>query len=643
MEYFDPSCDEEPPSDLPEQVRRSWRRLKRQGLGRNRKLKPVEGGLATLQEPLVALFRRVGPRIRQAFGAPDDAIILLTDRFGNLSVFDGGEPILARLSKRGWDTGVCFNEQHAGTNAIDIALREREPMTTAPGSHTNTTFRDVEITAIPLFGDADEVIGSLAAIIEEEAEIPGLDRILTVSAVLFEDIMRSRDTNADLSRRLDEQRTIADAMKDGTMVVNREGIVENMNKAAAHILRIDPEKSIGRDLAELLGFEPIISPIFKTGEGYTDREVRIARGGDPIHLVDTATPIINAAGEVVSVVNTFREFGRVAQVAQKFAGNYARYTFDQIIGGSPAIRKAITMARRAAQGNSNVLFLGESGTGKELFAQGLHLASERAKGPFVAINCAALPKDLIETELFGYTAGSFTGADQEGRPGKFEIATGGTIFLDEISEMPVDVQVKLLRVLQEREITRLGSTETIRVDVRFVAAMNRNVTKLIEEGRFRQDLYYRINVLEIPVPALRHRDGDVELLARHYLVHYARILDKPIRGFAPYVLDSMKRYAWPGNVRELQNFVERMVNFADGDIAGENVSLPDTVTGSEKATRETGHLPTLEEAEKDLMLRALREAEYNVTQAARLIGMTKPRFYRKAEGYKIDLKRRGQP
>lgn len=642
LEYFETAGHELAADHLPEPVRRSWRRLKKQGLKPGLDLRHATGNRPPLiQDALIALFRRAGPRIRQGFGDPDHAICLLTDRFGNLSAHDGGEPHLQLMEQRGWSERLCFNERLAGSNAIDLALRERQPVRTRPEAHTNAALQDMIVWGIPLVGEQNELIGTLGAIVEADSDNDGLDRILTVSAILFEDVMRSRGNNAELTRRLAEQRAISDAMQDGTMVVNREGVVENMNRAAALILKVDPDRSIGRKLGDLLGFEPVIAPIFATGEGYVDREVRIARNAAPVHLIDTATPIKNAAGEVVSVVNTFREFERVAKVAQRFGGNQARYSLEQILGESPAIRSAVKMARRAAQGTSNVLFVGESGTGKELFAQGLHLASDRADGPFVAINCAALPRDLIEAELFGYMPGSFTGADKDGRPGKFEIAAGGTIFLDEISEMPLDVQAKLLRVLQEREVTRLGSNETRRIDVRFVAAMNRNIVDLVEQGSFRQDLYYRINVLEIPVPSLQQREGDIELLARHYLLHYARILGKSIRGFAPGVLDTMRRYHWPGNVRELQNIVERMVNFAEGDLAGDNVTLPGKARSQGAVRRDDGAVPTLNEVERDLLMRALQRTDGNVTKAALLIGMTKPRFYRRAESHGIALRPAG--
>ncbi|MGO4560066.1 sigma-54 interaction domain-containing protein [Mesorhizobium sp. 2RAF21] len=302
----------------------------------------------------------------------------------------------------------------------------------------------------------------------------------------------------------------------------------------------------------------------------------------------------------------------------------------------------MTTARKAAVGVSNVLITGESGTGKELFAQGIHLASSRACGPFVAVNCAALPRDLIEAELFGYMPGSFTGAHKSGRPGKFEIASGGTIFLDEISEMPIDVQAKLLRVLQEREVIRVGGVDPLPVNVRVLAAMNQDIRNLVASRRFREDLYYRLNVIEIAVPALREREGDIRLLAQHYVSHYANLLKKRARGIVEPVMQRLERYRWPGNVRELQNVIERMVNFSEDELIGHGLELPDNhvLTGVEAATERL--LPvggTLAEMERHAIVRALSLTGHNVTKAAEILGVTKPRIYRMVRRHGIRLER----
>ncbi|MCG8443801.1 MAG: sigma 54-interacting transcriptional regulator [Caulobacterales bacterium] len=630
---------------VPEPVARAWSRLRQQGhLAREHFVHPDEPAPAAMPAEVIRLVRKIGPRFRLLGDEPDQTIALLVDAQGTLAAFDGGELIMRALASSGWRSGMSFREEFAGANAVDIALRDREPAHTVGAHHTVLALHDKAIHAQPLLTAGGEVLGALALITTAGANTRNAAAATSLAASLLETTLLSEGAAAELTRRLAEQRAIADAMSDGTMVINRNGIVEYMNVPAGRILRIDPERAVGSRLADMLGFEPVISPIFESGTGYSDEEVRIKRDGYAIHLIDTATPITDRAGRVASVVNTFREFGRVAQVAKKFGGNEARYSFDSVIGRSPALLDAVETARRAARGQSNVLITGESGTGKELFAQGIHLESPRAGGPFVAINCAALPLDLIESELFGYVSGSFTGASRSGRPGKFELASTGTIFLDEISEMPLDVQAKLLRVLQEREITRIGSSDPTPIDVRLVAAMNRNARSLVRDGLFREDLFYRINVIEIAIPALRERAGDVRILAEHYLQHYAALLDKPAREVIEPVMRRLERHDWPGNVRELQNTVERMVHFSDSEIIGEGLELPQGTRAEGRGLDATPDAPgtgirTLAEVEREVIVAALGKTGHNVTRAAQILAVTKPRLYRLIDRHGITLQR----
>jgi transcriptional regulator with PAS, ATPase and Fis domain len=438
---------------------------------------------------------------------------------------------------------------------------------------------------------------------------------------------------------IQEQRAIVDHISDGLLVIERDGVVRYMNSTAGRVLNLVPEQSIGKRFADLLDFTPIIQPIFESGVGYVDRELIIDSPGRHLHLMDTAIPIKNTRGEVVSIVNTFRGIQRVRKIADKLQGNHARYTFDSLIGKSEALRAAVEAARKAARGFANVLLNGESGVGKEVFAQAIHNASERADGPFIAINCAALPRDLIESELFGYTSGSFTGARKEGRPGKFESATGGTIFLDEISELPLDVQAKLLRVLQEREVVRIGDTRGIPVDVRIISACNRDLRDMIRERLFREDLFYRCNVIGITIPALRERAEDIPVLANHFLSKSAALLNKPTFRFSPALIDRMCRHAWPGNVRELENCVERMVNLCEGDQITED-DFPEFQQRANAPSSVSGMLPmSLREAERAVVEAVLRDCRFNITEAARRLGISKPTLYSKIREHEIPMER----
>jgi transcriptional regulator with PAS, ATPase and Fis domain len=445
---------------------------------------------------------------------------------------------------------------------------------------------------------------------------------------------------------LQEQTAIIEHITDGLLVVDRDLMVKHMNAAAGRILNLNPGTSIGRSFSSLLDFQPIIKPILETGEGYVDRELIITSPMRHLHLIDSAIPIKDAAGKVVSIVNSFREIQRARRIADKLSGNHARYTFESVVGNSSPLAKAVEAARKAARGFANVLLSGPSGVGKEVFAQSIHNASTRADGPFIAINCAALPRDLIESELFGYAPGSFTGAHREGRPGKFEAASGGTIFLDEISELPIDVQAKLLRVLQEREVVRVGETKGIPIDVRVISASNRDLAQLIQAKEFREDLYYRCHVIGIDLPALVERPEDISVLAYHFLRKYSQLLEKRIFAIEEDALAALVAYEWPGNVRELENLIERLVNMVDGE-AITLEDLPKTITkprlvvsleGKDQIIADEAIRP-LVDIERDALVKALRICQFNVTEAARRLGVAKPTMYAKIKAYGIAMER----
>jgi DNA-binding NtrC family response regulator len=307
----------------------------------------------------------------------------------------------------------------------------------------------------------------------------------------------------------------------------------------------------------------------------------------------------------------------------------------RLVGDSPAIRHIYAIIEKVANTPSTVLITGESGTGKELIARALHENSARHQGPFIKINCAAIPKTLMESELFGYEKGAFTGA-VGAKPGRFELAHGGTLFLDEIGEIPVEMQVKLLRALQESEFERVGGIRTTRVDVRLVAATNRDLEKEIEAGRFRKDLYYRLNVVPIVLPPLRDRKSDIPVLCAHFIEKYNKRLNKKIEGIDDEALAVLQTYPWPGNIRELENLMERLIVFSDGPRIGAR-DLPEAVRGGGSGAGQSGEPAAVpgdaslkdlvkqraQELEKDLIAKALDETNGNVTRAAKLLQISR--------------------
>ena len=320
----------------------------------------------------------------------------------------------------------------------------------------------------------------------------------------------------------------------------------------------------------------------------------------------------------------------------------ANYSWDSIIGTGEKMAQAKLMGRKAAQTESTVLLLGESGTGKELFAHAIHNDSKRNHHPFVKLNCAAIPANLLESELFGYDSGAFTGAKKGGKIGKFELANSGTIFLDEIGDMPLSMQAKILRVLQEREFERVGGNKTIQVDVRVIAATNRNLIEMVKSGDFREDLYYRLNVMQIDIPPVRERMEDLEDLIDRLLGRISDRLGKYVLGIAPGAMDLLRGYGWPGNVRELENVLERAVNLVEGDMIQAS-HLPASFTrrvrapgqpGDDEPVRELKGL--IEEVERDAISRALEQTGGNKLQTSKLLAISRSSLYEKMQKYSIE-------
>jgi len=426
--------------------------------------------------------------------------------------------------------------------------------------------------------------------------------------------------------------TILDHLPEGVVVVDRSGTLVFINRAARSILGVEPLGDIqGRPLGSIIS-SPQLDTCLSTGQELPESPIvfRVARR--TVICVGTIR-WARLENSCESLFCLFRTLESTDRLAARLSAPEPPCTFDNILGVSPAVQAAKDCALRVASGDSTVLLLGESGTGKELFARAIHWASKRAGGPFVAINCGAIPDSLLESELFGYEEGAFTGARKGGKPGKFELASGGTIFLDEIGDLPLHMQVKLLRVLEERSVERLGGTRHIPVDVRVIAATNSDLQQLVSAGRFRRDLYYRINVVPIRIPPLRERPEDIEYLARAFVRKYAQRLGRQVTGISEEALAILKAYAWPGNVRELQNVIEYAVNFERGDTITPG-SLPGDLSGVERDPGKA--VQSLESMEREAIQAALAmfgSDGKGKQAAARALGIHLSTFYRKLKRY----------
>ncbi len=437
---------------------------------------------------------------------------------------------------------------------------------------------------------------------------------------------------------------------EGLIITDPEGFIVKANRAYADFLGVRLEDMIGKHVTEVVE-NTRMHVVARTGVAEI-AQVQKIRGHE---MICSRIPVFEG-GKVAVVVGKimFKDVDDLFAMTERFAALkkelefykselskrlVARYSFESIIGGSEALERVVALGRKVARSDSTVLLRGESGTGKELFAHAIHVESNRALGPFVKVNCAAIPETLFESELFGYKPGAFTGAQKHGKKGKFALADRGTIFLDEVSELPASMQVKLLRVLQEREIEPVGAVEPESIDVRVVAATNKDLAALLAQGAFRQDLYYRLNVVKLEIPALRERRGDIPLVAERLLRQLEKETGVPVEGLAPDVEEVLKAYAWPGNVRELRNVLEQALYVKSGNVIRRR-DLPraivDSVEGAGAGEGASSLRFVLRQTEEQVIRRALQEARGDKLAAAARLGISRSSLYAKIEQYRIE-------
>lgn len=466
----------------------------------------------------------------------------------------------------------------------------------------------------------------------------------------LQELVHTEKQQAEELRELyNRSRALLESIADGLLAVDREGGVAEVNTMAARIFGLQQEALKGRAIDELAEDTPPLSEWLRKGEQFSQRVITLNAASGRVAVMANLQPVLDAEAQVSGAVLIFREMGEVGRLVNRVIGVQRTFAFEDIIGISPIIEKTKELARVAAGTSSNILIQGETGTGKEVFAQAIHNSSAFSEGPFLAVNCAALPRDLIESELFGYVEGAFTGASKKGRLGKFELASGGTLFLDEIGEIPLEVQVKLLRVLQEKAIVRVGGERTIPVNCRMITATNRDLHRAVAEQQFRQDLLYRLDVITIEVPPLRVRKEDIPLFVTRFVKNFAERNRKIVAGVEPAVLEKLAMHEWPGNVRQLENAIEHAVALARGRLlqwedlpAHLQSALAGEEAGQESQEAFARARQNYESSLRKLYLEALRTEQGDVAKAARLLDVSRATFYRRLRRYGLDISKMRQ-
>jgi len=453
-------------------------------------------------------------------------------------------------------------------------------------------------------------------------------------------VAKKRNNKKEKALVLGDARTILDSVVDGVFTVDNEWRITSFNRAAAAITGVPQEKAIGQRCSEVLRASICetgcaLRQTMADGKPVVCKPVYIVNiKGERIPISISTALLRDSDGNIIGGVETFRDLSLVEQLRKELE---RLYTFSDILSKNHKMHRLFDILPDIAQSGSTVLIEGESGTGKELFARAIHDLSYRSDKPFVAVNCAALPDTLLESELFGHKAGAFTDAKKD-KPGRFRLAEKGTIFLDEIGDISPALQVRLLRILQEKVYEPLGGTEPVRADVRVVTATNKNLSNLVKQKLFRQDLYYRINVVKIVLPPLRERKEDIPLLVENFIGRFNKLQGKNINGITPEGLSIVMKCDFPGNVRELQNIVEHAFVLCHGRMI-EPKHLPSylypensSLTGEDEVAA-----TSLEEVEMQFIISALKRNNWNRAATARELGINKSTLYRKLKSLQIEL------
>jgi transcriptional regulator of acetoin/glycerol metabolism len=563
--------------------------------------------------------------------------VVLSDETGFLLDVIGDSDVV--LLTRGVEMcpGGNWSEASKGTNAIGTAIFERKPVQVYAAEHYCKQNHFLVCSASPIFDADGKMVGVLDLSGDYRSSNVHTLGMVVAAVGAIENQLHLRRATEKLYNAYRYSSILLESMSDGMLSIDNRGVVTEINAKGAEIFDIDPKFVRGRHITQMTSCHLPLLQILNDGLQYEDKEVVCDSSGKKIR--SSASLLRDEGGAIIGAVATFREISKWRPPSRTCCLSAPRVSVDDIVGDGAGMTELKTRATMAAASLSTVLLEGESGTGKELVAQAIHYSGQRSTGPFVAVNCAALPETLIESELFGYEEGSFTGAKKGGQAGKFEMANGGTLFLDEIGDMPLSAQMKLLRVIQERKVTRIGASADRVIDIRIIAATLKDLKQEVKEGRFRQDLYYRLNVLNLRIPPLRERLEDIPALAQRLCIKIAERMKVAPKVFDENLLEKLKSYPWPGNVRELENLIERAINQAGNDslLRTEHFDLtaPDGETNAVLPVDIAPLLP-LVEMEKEMICRAVAHYNHNIHKAAMSLGISRNTLYRKMKEYGLD-------
>jgi transcriptional regulator of acetoin/glycerol metabolism len=610
--------------------------------------------------PLVISSKELEERLKDNFDLLDNArlvvnsiysffsgsgfVVMICDADGYVLERVGDEGDLIALEAANFREGACCSEDVLGTNAIGTCIIVGKPIQMHAYEHWSICVQIGTCSAAPIRHPfSREIIGVLDVTGPWDKVHPHTLGMVVAGVDAIENLMKS-NLNYRKAVLADQNKTlIMESTCAGFMNFDNDQVMTHINGLAMKYLGII-ENPIGLDIDIVFKDNPKKLEIYKdiikwieSSEDIIDEFLNIYHDTGVLQLMGSAQGLVDN-GNIAGRLITLQDISSVKKLAEKVKSKQAKAQFSDFITQNKTCRDYVNIALKAAKTNSNILILGESGTGKELFAQAIHNASDRAEGPFIAINCVSIPKDLLSSELFGYVGGAFTGAQKGGVAGKFEKASGGTLFLDEVGDMPIEMQATLLRVLQEKIIMRIGSSKSIPVDVRIIAATNKDLLEETENRTFRLDLYYRLNVISIMLPPLRERKEDIPLLIEFFTATVSKKLGRPVPAISDDFIKYCLQYNWPGNVRELQNIIERAIILSKNNIllqpkVPHHFDNAFATSGGNNNINDVKNPYNLRElslsAERDIIQLHLEQCKYNKTVVAQRLGISRSTLYRK--------------
>ncbi|WP_027631543.1 sigma-54-dependent Fis family transcriptional regulator [Clostridium hydrogeniformans] len=626
------------------EIRDSWLRCRAYGVdpynGKGRVKHPNIDELIKSNSDLISVATPIMESIYSTVIGSGFALFL-SDKDGYLLEVIGDKDIMKRVNELNFLKGELWTENIVGTNAIGTALYLNKPVQTIGAEHYGINQHSWTCSAAPIYDEEENLIGCINMSGNSSNAHSHTMGIVTAAAQSIQKQMA-----LTISYKL--LNITFDSISEGMIVINEDMKIKRINGKALYILNISLEDAMTMDVYEFLNGYNFCNMLKEENKSLSNIEWDFYVKNKTIKCVINVVPL-NISDKNSGMVITLTEVKKVHKLVNKFVGYKANYKFHDIITTNKEMERLIKLSKKAAISDCNILIQGESGTGKELISQSIHNYSERHNGPFIAVNCASIPRELVESELFGYEKGAFTGASKEGHPGKFELADGGTIFLDEIGELPLDIQSKLLRVLDNGKTIRVGGVCEKQLDVRVIGATNRILKNEITKQNFREDLYYRLSVINIKTIPLRERIDDIDILVKYFVDRLNIKNRNKIGKIHSSYINELKKYNWPGNIRELRNVVERDYYLSDDELISlnnisnledinhlDNEILCENICEKNHKEKDPTIIP-LDLLEKNTIEDALEKCNGNIQKASKLLNIGRATLYRKVKKYNISV------